>query len=95
LKREHEKNQAEKLKQLFAEVTNQPPSEEDKAPTDFIEVDVLKLPPRSEVHQKSKLKFHIRLTSPFARFVLVFLLILIIIGVIYYKAGNEIILFFS
>ncbi|HLR71584.1 MAG TPA: hypothetical protein VK085_09155 [Pseudogracilibacillus sp.] len=92
---EHEDNQAEKLQQLFAEVTNEQQQQETKNSTDFIEVDVLKLPPRSEVHQKPKRKLYIRLTSPFARLLFVFLSILIIMGVIYYVAGEQIVLFFS
>lgn len=99
LKMENEENQAEKLQQLFAEVTNQPKEKEDdkekEATTSYIEVDVLNLPPRSEVHQKPKRKFYVNLKSPFVRLLLVLFILLIIISLIYYVAGEQIILFFS
>lgn len=99
LKLDHEENQAEKLSQLFAEVVNQ--SEEDKAnetkesTDDFIEVDVLNLPPRSEVHKTPKRKLYIHLGSPFTRLLSVLFILVIIIGIIYFIAGEQILLFFS
>jgi len=103
MKVDHEENQAEKLQQLFAEVTNQQREEEtkqkenetDKTATNYIEVDVLSLPPRSVVHQRPKRKLYIRLKSPFSRLLFVSVLLLIIIGIIYYLAGDQIMFFFT
>jgi len=98
LKIEHGENQAEKLQQLFAEVTNQPASNhenETEKDVDFIEVDVLNLPPRSEVHGKPKRKYYIRLKSPIMRFMTILLFLLVVISVIYFLAGEQIFLFFS
>lgn len=99
LKLDHEENQAEKLSQLFADVVNQ--SEENKAnetkdtADDFVEVDVLNLPPRSEVHKTPKRKLYIHLGSPFTRLLTVLVILVIIIGIIYFIAGEQILLFFS
>lgn len=99
LKLDHEENQAEKLQQLFAEVVNQ--SEENKvnetedSTEDFIKVDVLNLPPRSEVHKTPKRKLYIHLGSPFMRLLSVLVILVIIIGLIYFIAGEQILLFFS
>jgi|SRR5690625_753698 len=97
LKIEHEENQAEKLQQLFAEVTNQPNNnknrEEDKEENaNLIEVDVLNLPPRSEVHQQPKRKLYIRFKSPLTRLLIILLLLFVTIGIIYYIAGEQIIM---
>jgi|SRR5690625_551640 len=103
MKVDHEENQAEKLQQLFAEVTNQQREEEtkqkenetDETATNYIEVDVLSLPPRSVVHQRPKRKLYIRLKSPLSRLLFVLVLLLIIIGIIYYLAGDQILFFFT
>lgn len=99
LKLDHEENQAEKLQQLFAEVVNQ--TEENKthkmnnSTDNFIEVDVLNLPPRSEVHKSPKRKLYIHFGSPFTRLLSVVLVLVLIIGFIYFIAGEQILLFFS
>ncbi len=96
---EQEDNQAEKLQQLFAEVTNQPidnhENKEEEIDNDFIEVDVLNLPPRSEVHKKAKQKLDIRLGSPFIRLLSVLILLMIVIILIYFIAGEQILHFFQ
>lgn len=94
---DHKENQAIKLQQLFAEVTNQEAMNEIEGehPEEFVEVDVLQLPPRSEVHNKSKWSMQIKPSSPLVRFIFVIILMLAVIGVLYYVIGEKVILFFS
>ncbi|MDY0396541.1 hypothetical protein ACFSMW_04800 [Virgibacillus halophilus] len=48
------------------------------------EMDVLNLPPRSEVHQHAETSFHLKLKRPLARFIIVvLLLVLLCVGGIY------------
>ncbi|MEI3604711.1 hypothetical protein SPD48_03315 [Pseudogracilibacillus sp. SE30717A] len=96
---EHEENQAEKLQQLFAEVTNQPidqqESKDEETSNDYIEVDVLNLPPRSEVHTKPKQKVNVSFNSPLMRLFSVLILLIIIVTLIYFVAGEKLIHFFN
>ena len=94
----HKEDQAAKLEQLFREVSNpelnQTSNEETEA-EDFVEVDVLQLPPRSEVHQKSKMSIHFTFRSPVARLILVIILLIAVVALLYGFFGNEIVEFFT
>ena len=96
---EKEDNQALKLQQLFSEVNNQDldKAEEQKEHKEqtLIEIDVLNLPPRSEVHQKTSVRFQMDIRSPIWRFLLVILFILGGIGIVYYFFGDQMIMIFS
>lgn len=93
---EQEDNQAIKLQQLFAEVNNQAEEvTETTVDKELIEVDVLNLPPRSEVHQKSKLRLRMNVRRPVWRFLLVILILVGIITGVYFMFGEQIILFFT
>lgn len=93
------KDQADKLQQLFAEVNNQE-QDHDSAVTsseekEFIEVDVLQLPPRSEVHQTSKWKLHINFRSPWLRFTSTLVLLAIVLFCMYYFLGDYLLVLFE
>lgn len=96
---EKEDNQALKLQQLFSEVNNQDidkkEEKEKQKEQALIEIDVLNLPPRSEVHQKTSVRFQMDVRSPIWRFLIVILLVLGGIGVVYYFFGDQMIMFFS
>lgn len=88
-------NQASNLEKLISEVQQG----EAKEYTDSdlrvddnqeIKMDVLSLPPRSEVHQTNK-RTRIRLSKPLKRFIFVLFLIIIIISGSMYFFGNELI----
>jgi len=88
-------NQASNLEKLISEVQQG----ETKEYTDSdlrvddnqeIKMDVLSLPPRSEVHQTNK-RTRIRLSKPLKRFIFVLFLIIIIISGSMYFFGNELI----
>lgn len=59
-----------------------------------IKMDVLTLPPRSEVHQTDK-RTRIRLSKPLKRFIFVLILILALIGGAIYFFGYELIDIFN
>ncbi|HLR54059.1 MAG TPA: hypothetical protein VK078_04970 [Pseudogracilibacillus sp.] len=97
---DHQKqDQAEKLQQLFAEVNNQEQTDETKDASindkEFIEVDVLQLPPRSEVHQTSKWKLHINFRSPWLRFTSVLVLLAVVLFCLYYFLGDYLLVLFK
>ncbi len=88
-------NQASNLEKLISEVQQG----ETKEYTDSdlrvdgnqeIKMDVLSLPPRSEVHQTNK-RTRLRLSKPLKQFIFVLLLILIIISGSIYFFGSELI----
>lgn len=90
-------HQAKKLQQLFAEVNNQATDEEENKAIeeeDFVEVDVLQLPPRREVHQKSRWSPQIYWRSPLLRFSLVIVLLAGIILVAFLLYGDAMMQFF-
>lgn len=91
LSNKRESNQAEKLQQLFTEITNQENvSKQEKNDvvveemTTYKEIDVLNLPPRSEVHKKLKWRLKIRFGAPIVRFSLFVLILLIIVALVLY-----------
>lgn len=93
------KDQAEKLQQLFAEVNNQEQDDETKETLtnekEFIEVDVLQLPPRSEVHQTSKWKLRINFRSPWLRFTSTLVLLAVVLFCLYYFLGDYLLVLFD
>lgn len=97
---EQKDNQAKKLQQLFAEVNNQGNMEETEEPKsksapEFVEVDVLQLPPRSEIHQSSKWSIHVNIKSPGIRFSIIVCVLLAILCILYFFIGDNIIIFFT
>lgn len=95
-KRNKEANQAEHLMQLFQEVANHSPDEASNgakevekladAPEDpsYIELDMLNLPPRREVHGKRKNRYAFSLNNPFSRLLIVIIFVIILISLILY-----------
>lgn len=95
--KESNDHQAKKLQQLFAEVNNQElAGKKTKAieEENFVEVDVLQLPPRSEVHQKSRWSPTIYWRSPLFRFSLVVVILVALILVAYLMYGDDMMHFF-
>ena len=95
---EQRENQAEKLQQLFREVNNPETADhkyKEESTPEFVEVDVLQLPPRSEVHQTAKWSTHINLRSPWVRFSFIVIVLLVILLVVYFFIGEKIIIFFT
>lgn len=89
LSHKHESNQAEKLQQLFTEITDQEKimkqEENDiyvEETVTYKEIDVLNLPPRSEVHKKSKWHFKVRFSAPIVRFSFFVLIVILIIAIV-------------
>lgn len=83
---EQKDDQATKLQQLFLELNNQESEVKKEKITEeeMIEVDVLNLPPRSEVHQQANLSLHMDVRRPVWRFVFVILIIIIVAVIVYY-----------
>lgn len=96
MSKKEKEDQAAKLQQLFLEVNNQEPEEEKKKITeeDLIEIDVLNLPPRSEVHQATNVRFHIDFRRPIWSFITTIVLLIIIGCIIYLLFGEQIMEFF-
>lgn len=98
---EEKGHQAEKLMELFQEVSSHTPDEETEkskaqqvVAEEYIELDVLNLPPRREVHQKSKQRLTIRMKEPIVRVFFVLVLLLAILIVLYFTLGDQLIFFF-
>lgn len=97
-------HQADRLMELFQEISehdgennrsswiNNEESSSIEEP--MIELDVLKLPPRKEVHQAKKQKFSFRFTRPFVRFMIVLIIMISAISFIFFRLGKELISFF-
>lgn len=83
---EQKDDQAAKLQQLFLELNNQESKEKKEKITEeeMIEVDVLNLPPRSEVHQQTNLRLHMDVRRPVWRFVFVIFIIVVIGTIVYF-----------
>ncbi|HZW68631.1 MAG TPA: hypothetical protein VFF20_08520 [Pseudogracilibacillus sp.] len=98
--KENERNQADNLMKLFQEVANHTPEDDneevdsndlDKEVEEvkeeaevYVELDMLNLPPRREVHGKSKSRFSFTLNNPVNRLVFIVLIIVIIFAVLIY-----------
>ena len=88
---EHKDTQAAKLEQLFLEVTNQESQlkEQEEPSEDYIEIDVLQLPPRSEVHKGKKSGLHLSFRSPVVRLMAVIIILLGLMVVIKFLWGRN------
>lgn len=94
MKEQKEGHQADQLMKLFQEVANHQPDsleEEDLIEKDeteeqeeYIELDILNLPPRREVHGARKKPMSFSFTSPFVRLSLVIIVLLIVVFILYY-----------
>lgn len=94
---EKEENQAGKLQQLFEEVNNQPkkdPMNEELKKEDYIEVDVLNLPPRKEVHTNPKSRLQFTFNRPFIRITVVLILLIAILATMYFLMGEQLLQIF-
>lgn len=61
----------------------------------YEEMDVLNLPPRSEVHSQSKTRVSLSMKKPTSRFILVLLFLIVIMAVIYFFYEDEIMTFIN
>lgn len=98
MSKHNERNQADNLMKLFQEVANHSPDDpiEEQDELDFteqvtenkeqsyVELDLLNLPPRSEVHQKSNSRYSFTLINPFTRLLFVIILVIGIIALLLY-----------
>lgn len=94
----NERNQADNLMKLFQEVANHTPDDpvEEQEPLDYteqinehkeqsyVELDLLNLPPRSEVHQKRKHRYSFTIINPFTRLLFVIILVIGVITLLLY-----------
>lgn len=54
------------------------------------EIDILNLPPRNEVHGNKKKHIHIKISAPLIRLLIVTLIILVVLGGLYYGWGIDV-----
>lgn len=97
VQKELDEKQAKELQQLFAEIANDQ-TEEEKSGSEqeeLVEIDVLNLPPRSEVHVSPERRLTLNFKKPYVRFTVVILLLLVLIAIIYVVFGEQIILYFT
>lgn len=94
---EQKEDQAAKLQQLFSEVNNQQVEVKKEKVTEehLIEVDVLNLPPRSEVHQSTSMSLRLDINRPLWRFITVVIVLIIIASLVYFIFGENMIEFFT
>lgn len=96
-------NQADRLMELFQEISANDHTKqtllEEKETTTFedtmIELDVLKLPPRKEVHETKRQPYTFRITMPMLRFSFIVLLAISYLTYLYVSLGDGIISFFQ
>lgn len=90
---QNEQNQAAKLQQLFTEVMENERSENRNEKidehVDEFEIDVLNLPPRSEVHISKSKKIKMTFNRPLIRFIFVIIFIICIVFGIYFYNGFD------
>lgn len=99
-----EKNQAAELEKLFSEITEHEQADaqadeqtniaENKEAPEF-EIDILNLPPRSEVHLSNSKRLKITLNRPLIRFLFVIIFIIGIAIGTFYIIGIERLFFFT
>jgi len=81
--------QSDELKKLVEQVEKGDPAPETKSVDQTteqaatIEIDVLNLPPRKEIHD-SKRRTHVKISAPFIRLLIVILIIVVVMGGLYY-----------
>ena len=86
------KNQAANLAQLVSEINQQLDASDvqnEQNHDNYVEVDVLNLPPRREVHKKSKHRLSLNLRQPIFRFIFVVFLIIIIGLLLFYLTDEQ------
>lgn len=83
--------ETDELKALLAEVSKvqKPEKKENTQPI----IDVLNLPPRTDVHKSKSTRMKIKIKSPVARFIFVLLIISVIIFLAYYYLGDDLFIF--
>jgi len=100
-----EGHQADKLMELFREVANHNPeemneeevidfTEQVEEEADYVELDLLNLPPRREVHRKNKGRYSFSLAKPFTRLLIVIIILLLILSLTYYDIIGQMLTFF-
>ena len=97
-----ERNQADNLMKLFQEVANHTPDDleqhevdteqesENRTEEAYVELDILNLPPRREVHGERKNRYSFTLSKPITRFVFVIILVVAVVAaLLYFDLINE------
>lgn len=84
--------ETDELKALLAEVSQGERSIE-KYEDIQSTIDILDLPPRTEVHKSNTRKLKVKIKSPIVRFIFVLLLISVIIFLAYYYLGDDLFIF--
>jgi|SRR5699024_3464343 len=96
---ENEQTEAEQEEVETADVSNKVVQATTEAPREikfaYEEMDVLNLPPRSEVHSQSKTRLSLSLKKPTSRFIFVLLFLIVIMAVIYFFYEEEIMAFIN
>src|SRR5699024_46914 len=89
---EDKEEQAAKLQQLFLEVNNHETDEKKEKVTEeeLIEIDVLNLPPRSEVHPATNVRLQIDFRRPSWSFIAIIVLLIIIGCIVDFLFGEQI-----
>lgn len=94
-----ERDQAEELRRLVYDVQSNQGNDDDQHEKDFTpekrEIDILNLPPRKEVHGMKQQRVRLKTSKSLKRFLLVIMVLIIIVGSIYYLYSEELIKFFS
>src|SRR5690606_13467854 len=94
------RHQADKLMELFQELANhqpddkEPMQEEEMKRHEYVELDVLNLPPRREVHGNKKGKYSFSLTRPSVRLFVVIVFVIAILCLVYYFNREALLTFF-
>lgn len=83
-------DQAEALRQQLAEINQQNPTEESTKSfntRDDQEIDILNLPPRSQIHQEDKFKLRMKMSGSFLRLItiLIFVILILLLSFNYWK----------
>lgn len=96
MKERNERHQADQLMKLFQEVANHQPEDyeeeegieekvtEERSYDEYVELDLLNLPPRREVHGQRKVRYSLSFSSPFFRLFFIIILIVVIVFILYY-----------
>src|SRR5699024_8915288 len=89
---EDKEDQAAKLQQLLLEVNNHETDEKKEKVTeeDLIEIDELKLPPRSEVHPVTNVRLQFDFRRPIWCFIVIIVLIIFNGCIVYFLFGEQI-----
>lgn len=94
------RHQADKLMELFQEVANhqpddkEPMEDEEMKRDEYVELDVLNLPPRREVHGNKKGKYSFSLARPSVRLFVVIVFVIAILCLVYSFNREALLTFF-